>query len=254
MCLARIAAGGGAKDMLPFTTHSRSSTNLSYTITLRRMLNPMDTPAAFSMLIATAQSLVAAVTARDNLYLRPAFVRKAVAGRLASGLVVLRAFLRRLIILMALHLEWGLVDTRGAMKRPHGQKSSSSAARFTLPLLEIAKASPWQTGNGPQFKAVIIRTSAPREVNIDPLYAKLSYLAGIAANPMAKARRLAFHLARKHRGMIMAPKGPTRIAGRWGTEVSAFYDAMAGELVRNSCSRPPPLPPRRTHWPTITLV
>lgn len=45
--------------------------------------------------IATAQSLIAVVTARDAIYLR------------------------RLIIAIPLELEWGLADSRGEMKRPY---------------------------------------------------------------------------------------------------------------------------------------
>jgi hypothetical protein len=81
--------------------------NLSHPIPRAAILYAMNPPAAFAFLIATSQSLVAAVTTRDNLHLRPALARKAVAARLRSGMIVLKAFLRRLIILMALDLEWG---------------------------------------------------------------------------------------------------------------------------------------------------
>jgi hypothetical protein len=97
--------------------------------------------ASFAFLIATAEWLASAVNVRDNLHLRPAIACKAVAARLKSGLIVLRAFVRRLIILMALEMEWGLVDKRGPMKRPHGRKSKSRAA-LTLTAFDAPKASP----------------------------------------------------------------------------------------------------------------
>jgi hypothetical protein len=222
----------------------------------------MDPLASFAFLITTARSLVAAVTTRDNLHLRPALARQAVAARLRSGMIVLRAFLRRLIILIALEMEWTLVDKRGEMKRPHGRKSKSSAG-FSLQGLDTHKVSPWLNAVGPQFKPVFksadaYRNYAPVEINMAKLYAQLDYLAGLAADPAAKAKRLAFHLARSYdynkHGIIMAPAGPKRIRGRWGTEVSASFDAMAHSIITKSRNRPPPLPPPRTHWPTITAL
>jgi hypothetical protein len=192
------------------------------------------------------------------LYLRPAWARQAVAMRLASGLIVLRAFLRRLVILIALELEWGLVDNRRPMKRPHKRKSKSRAV-LNLGGLDVQGASPWLNAVGPIFKPrVKTGYSALTEVNMANLYAKLDYLAGIAADPLAKAKRLAFHLARSYpydqNGVIIAPQGPKRIAGRLGTQVRAFYDAMVGSILEKSRSRPPPLPPPRTHWPTVTAL
>jgi hypothetical protein len=191
------------------------------------MLRPMNPLASFAFLIATAQSLVDAVSARDAVYLRPATARQAVAMRLASGLAVLRHFLRRLLILIALDLEWGLVDSRGPMKRPHGRRSKT-LSKFSLNCFDPDKPSPWLNAAGPQFKP-IVRTGyqGPVEVDMAKLYAQLDFLSKIAADPAAKAKRLAFHLARKRHGILMAPEGPKRIAGRWGTEVRASVDAMA---------------------------
>jgi hypothetical protein len=214
------------------------------------MLNAMNPLASFTMLIATAQSLADAVNVRDNVYLRPALATKAVAARLRSGLIVLRAFVRRLIILIALEMEWSLVDTRGAMKRPHGRVSKSHAV-LNLGGLETYKDSSWLNGYGPETYQTPI---GPTQINMAKLYAQLDYLAKLAADPAAKAKRLAFHMARTHEGMILAPQGPRRIAGRWGTQVSAFYDAIAMAIMEQSRNRPPPLPPPRTIWPTITAL
>jgi hypothetical protein len=218
------------------------------------MLTAMNPLASFAILIATAQSLAASVNTRDQLHLRPSWASKAVASRLASGLIVLRAFLRRLVILIALELEWGLVDTRGAMKRPHKRKSKSRAV-LSLGGLDTQGASPWLNVVGPQFKArVKTGNNGPVEVDMAKLYAKLDFLAAIAANPVAKAKRLAFHMSRTYEGIIIAPQGPKRIAGRWGTEVRASYDAIAAAIMEQSRNRPPPLPPPRTYWPTIIAL
>jgi hypothetical protein len=237
-----------------------TATNLSHTLAPCPMLSAMNPSSAFTMLIATAQSLVAAVNTRDDLHLRPAVARKAVAARLVSGLAVLRAFLRRLILLIALDLEWSLVDTRGAMKRPHGRKVKKST-KLNLRILDADKPSPWLGGNCPKFAIQNNYAQGQKDgynppvyVDMAKLYAQLNYLSGIATNPHAKAKRLAFHLARTREGIIMAPEGPDRIAGRWGTEVNAHFYAMAGSIMTKSRNRPPPLPPPRTHWPTITAL
>ncbi len=219
-------------------------------------MNPL---ASFAILIATLRNLVAAVITRDNLHIRPAWARKALAARLASGMRLLRAFLRRLIILIALELEWGLVDTRGVMKRPHGRKMKSSSAKLSLTCFDADKVSPWLNSDGPNFKLRVKShnehgTNPPAYIDMTNLYAQLDFLSGIAANPLAKAKRLAFYLARRRHGIIMAPMGPARIAGRWGTQVSATFDAMAGSIITQSRNRPPPLPAPRTHWPMITAL
>jgi hypothetical protein len=206
-------------------------------------MNPL---ASFTMLIATAQSLAAAVTTRDNVHFRRPTERKAVAERLVSGLRLLRAFLRRLVILIALELEWSLVDTRGPMKRPHGRKMKPSSAKLSLTCFDADKVSPWLNNDGP--------SNPPVYVDMAGLYAQLDFLSGIAANPLAKAKRLAFYLARKKHGLFMAPSGPWRIPGRWGTQVSTYFDLMAGDIITKSRNRPPPLLPRRTHWPTINVL
>jgi hypothetical protein len=219
-------------------------------------MNPL---AAFTMLIATAQSLADAVSARDHVYLRHPTQRQAVAQRLVSGLRLLRAFLRRLVILIALELEWGLVDKRGEMKRPHKRKMKPSSAKLSLICFDADKVSPWLNADGPNFKPRLPSQNEPGanpsvHITMTSLYAQLDFLANIAANPLAKAKRLAFHLARKHHGIFMAPSGPKRIGGRWGMQVSAYFNLMAWEITTKSHTRPPPLPPPRTHWPTITAL
>ena len=210
---------------------------------------------SFSFLIETAQIIVAKVNSRDNVYLRPEMARKAVAERLAGGLRLLRAFLRRLIILMAVELEWTLVDKRGPMKRPHGRKPKPLSAAFSIRGLDPPKPSPWLNSDGPKFKP-IVRTGrgVPADVDMSHLYAQLSFLARVAANPMAKAQRLAFHLARSYEGPIIAPQGPKRIPGRWGTQVSVCYDGMYDSIINQTKNRPPPLPPPRNVWPTVTVI
>jgi hypothetical protein len=238
---------------------SSTAKNLSHTPAPWRMLDPMNPLASFTMLIATAPSLADAVGARDHVYLRHPTQRQAVAQRLVSGLRLLRAFLRRLVILIALELEWGLVDKRGEMKRPHKRKMKPTSAKLSLTCFDADKVSPWLNNDGPSFKPRVMSqnelgTNPSVHINMTLLYAELDFLANIAAHPLAKAQRLAFHLARKRHGIFMAPIGPRRVAGRWGTQVSAYFNLMAWEITTKSHTRPPPLLPPRTHWPTITAL
>jgi hypothetical protein len=221
---------------------------------------PMNPLTSFAFPMATAHRLLAAVITRDNLHLRPHLARKSVAARLKSGISVLKAFLRRLIILMALELEWGLVDKRKPMTRPKTRTSTPSIAGVTsLQYLDPQGISPWEKGTRPNFKPkVLTGYNGPVEIPMAKLYAQLDYLASIAANPLTKAKRLAFHLARAYhydkKGRILPPQGPKRIAGYWGTEVSAIYDSFGGAIMTKSRNRPPPQPPPRKYGPSITLV
>jgi hypothetical protein len=86
----------------------------------------------------------------------------------------------------------GLVDKRGEMKRPHGRKSTSSVG-LALGGLDCDKISPWQNGDGPNFKPRLqLRgedgRTAPVQVDMARLYAQFDFLARIAANPLAKAK------------------------------------------------------------------
>jgi hypothetical protein len=212
----------------------------------------------FTRLIATAQSLAMMVNTRDNLHLRPEIARKSVAGRLVTGLIVLKTFLRRLIILIALELEWGLVDTRGEMKRPHKRKSKPSDG-FHMPLLDAQSGGDWLYDHYPYHyprakSQKAYGTNPPVYVDMAKLYAKLAFLAKIADNPFPKAKRLAYHLARNRPGPILALEGPERIAGRWGTEIRAYYDNLPAMIIEQSRNRPPPLPPPRDHWPMVTAL
>ena len=213
---------------------------------------------SFAVLLGLARSLLAQVSALDGLSDRPARVRLAVVRRLASGVRVLASFVRRLLVLMALRLEHGLVDRVDAaqpLPRPTGQV---------------------RTGIGPvRFKVLDARFTGPREVDgavenwLDrvggavpaqrakpppspaKLYRMLDLLASIVADPEPRARRLAFHLARRREGPIQPPAGPARIPGRWGSAVRASHEAMAAAILTNSRNRPPPLPPPRRAGPTV---
>ena len=65
--------------------------------------------APFAFALLQAMGIHAGVLVRDGLIMRPNFVSKAVLGRLRTGIRALEAFLRRILILMALEIEHDLV-------------------------------------------------------------------------------------------------------------------------------------------------
>jgi hypothetical protein len=211
---------------------------------------------SFTFLLGLAHSLLAQVTGRDGLDDRPGSLRPAVMRRLESGVRVLASFVRRLLVLMALSLEHGLVDRVDAsqpLPRPKGRRRTSGARFKVLP---PPFSGPYVVGDAIESWRDRVGTTVPvrqaKPVSPARLYRLLDQLAAIVADPEPRARRLAFHLARRRDGPILPPVGPARIAGIWGMEVRASHDAMAGAILSASRVRPPPLPPPRRAGPTVT--
>jgi len=210
--------------------------------------------APFTFALSQASLLCLRAFGVRELLERPAFVRKAVAARLRRGVRALEAFLRRLLILMALELEPYLVATRQTenLARSKGKRVYAQKA-----FLRIFPAP--QKGSNFDFKQQFgaprvsepsphAATLPPATVPIGRLWRQLDHLQAIIKNPVAKARRLAFSLARRHPGLLMAPDQNRRVMRGCGTEPSSLFDAMAFQIMQKSRSRPPPLPPPR-RWP-----
>jgi hypothetical protein len=221
------------------------------------------TPHIFAL--SQAVQLYARVIGQKDLLGRPEFVIKAVARRLRTGVRALEAFLRRVLILMALEIEPDLVFVR----RPENlARTKPRKLRVKKPFLQIYtmpdRPYSFDFGDGfgascaPSGTSVVHAHSAtlpPILVPISKWLAQLGYLHAIAKDPFAKARRLAFSLARCRHGILMAPPSPPHLLRRCGTEISATFDAMAFNIMEKSRTRPPPLPPpRRGPKPTITLL
>jgi hypothetical protein len=98
-------------------------------------------------------------------------------------------------------------------------------------------------------------TLTPVTLPIGHWWRQLDYLQTITNDPVAKARHLAFCLARRHHGLLMAPDQNRRVMRGCGTEPTSLFDAMAFQIMQKSRSRPPPLPPpRRWPKPMITIL
>jgi hypothetical protein len=222
------------------------------------------TPHIFAL--SQAVQLHARVIGQNELLGWPEFVIKAVAARLRTGVRALEAFLRRVLILMALEMEPDLVFVwrpENLARRKGGRKPC-----VKKPFLQIY-AMPDRSYHfdfAHEYGAPSARTSTtdihshaavlpPVTVPIGRWLAQLDYLHAVAKDPIAKARRVAFSLARRRHGILMAPPSPPRLLARCGLEISSIFDAMAHQIMAKSRTRPPPLPPPRNRAkPMITRL
>jgi hypothetical protein len=220
--------------------------------------------APFVFALTQAVQLHARVIAQSGLLGRPEFVRKAVAARLRAGVRALEAFLRRILILMALDIERDLV----CVWQPENlaRAKARKVPRLKKPVFRIYAMPdrPYSFDFEQKFGAFCVPCASdihshaailpPVTVPIARWLERLDYLHAIANDPINKARRLAFSLARSRHGLLMAPPGHPRVMRGRGTEATAIYDAMAFQIMAKSRSRPPPLPPpRRGPKPMITV-
>jgi hypothetical protein len=228
--------------------------------------------APHAVALSVAAQMSARVMGKSELMGRPQFVIKAVAARLRIGVRAVEAFLRRILILMALEMEPNLVfvlkPENMARKKDGPKKLRAKKPYFrvyTMPdksyyfdfdakfpkVLEFYQPYDFRVTDADTHAAA----REPVKVDIGNWLARLDQLQDIALNPVAKARRLARSLAKTRPGILSAPPQRPRVMRRQGTEAEAIYDAMAYQIMTKSRNRPPPLPPpRRGPKPTITVL
>jgi hypothetical protein len=206
-------------------------------------------------LLNTLRALIDGVRVRDDVYLhRPVFGSRGMAQRLASGLAHVEAYLRRVLLIMALELEPTLVDVRGPMRRPHGRKSKGKAGPSLCIFPKDEPPSPELLHTFAKRKDTLARAGyrEPQPVAMARLYQRLDHLSKIARDPLARAKRLAFHLARNREGPLFTPDPMLRPPGAWNAEAKASFIALGYDIQMRSRARPPPLPPPRRIWPSVT--
>ena len=215
----------------------------------------------FTFALSQASYLRDRVLGASELFGRPALVRKAVAARLRKGVRALEAFLRRILILMALDLEPDLVAKLQFENLARAKERKVRARKAFLRIFPTpggAHTFDFKQRFGVPCASEILPHAAalpPVKVPIAHWLRQLDYLQTIITDPVAKAKRLAFSLARRHHGLLMAPDQHRRVMRGCGTEPSTIFDAMAFQIMQKSRSRPPPLPPpRRWPKPMITLL
>ncbi len=166
---------------------------------------------------------------------------------------MIEAYLSRFLILLALVLEPGLKPRPGETvkyARPPSRDPARGRGRSFRIRLDDLPEPPFEiSGNA-------FERSEPslQRVYARPLLEHLSRLKALIDAPEARARRLAWHLARRRHGVMIAPRGRTRVPARWGTEGSALFDAMAVGINRLSHVRPPPLPPPKRAGPRVRML
>lgn len=217
--------------------------------------------APFIFALSQASQLRARVIGASELMGRPAFVRKAVAARLRQGVRALEAFLRRILILMALDIEPDLVAQIQPENLARAKGRKVRARKVFLRIFPTPNGAHTfdfkQRFGAPCASGLPSHAAAlpPVTVPIGHWLQQLDYLQTIITDPIARARRLAFTLARSRHGLLMAPHQHPRVMRGCGTEPNAIYDAMAFQIMQKSRSRPPPLPPpRRWPKPMITVL
>ncbi len=198
-----------------------------------------------------AEMFAARILARDNLHLSPKHVSRAAALRLKRGIAALEAYLRRLLFLLALQLEHGLKpDTHErpiyALK-PRKYQTRTCFKSFPNRGIEqdvstFFAASKWRARR------------APKPVPLAPLLRRLRDVRALLADPMARARRLAYHLSRQRPGLCFAPGPAGAVRGRDGTDLSANYVALGHAIGEASRARPPPLGPVKRPPPRIRML
>ena len=183
---------------------------------------------------AQGARLVARVVSRDDLQLAPATLRAAAARRVRQGLQALEAFLRRVLVLLALQLEPGLTPDNRPRHRRMVRPRPRRAGRFRVFIGEAA----W-----PGFSEALShrRRARSQPVQAAPLLQRLADLQALLAAPQARARRLAWTLARRRPGWLLAPGRDDAMPRRFGTEISMLYDSLAVAILKASQARPPPL-------------
>jgi len=202
------------------------------------------TPAFCSHLAVQGAALHARVLSRDDGHLAPERLSAAAAGRMRAGIAALESWLRRVLLLMALAMEpdiapaprpWVKIRCR-RLRRPwrglrvftgHGGLPSRD------PFAALARR-----------RAGRYRPGGRHPVPAAPLLARLAQLRALVDAPEARARRLAFHIARRRPGPLMAPRYRGPASGRlFGTEAGALHDGLGAAITERSRARPPPLGP-----------
>ncbi|GAB5457433.1 MAG: hypothetical protein Hens3KO_04630 [Henriciella sp.] len=210
------------------------------------------TPAFIDLAKRQGGRLYTLVVSRDNVHLSPPLLSRAAAARLRAGIRVLEAFLRRVILLLALELEPSLRPD----PRPLVTYARLRKARAFAPCLRIfSDARDWP---GIDLPLSPENTRGPHpfsKVPAEPMLASLSHLKTLLAAPETRARRLAFYLARYRPGLLAPPGlGQRGVPSRYGSEPGTLYLSMGTAIIKAGRHRPPWLGPRPRAGPRIRCL
>jgi hypothetical protein len=201
-----------------------------------------DTFIAFSL--KQAGLALIGVVGRTGVHLSPVVLRQRIAAKARAHLKSLEAFMRRLLLLMALRIEHEITpDMSEATARSNAPKMARQNASFSLFESQRASAPP------PDFSNFAYGFSRP--ILAAPIIARIKNLQAILEAPNAYARRMAFRLARQREDQHTVLPGIGQSLRALGTEISALFNALA-EPVFNAClARPARVGPRPRPPPRI---
>lgn len=189
------------------------------------------------------------IMARDGLNLRPPVVTQTAARRLRAGLRALEAYVRRVILLLALLLERDLRPNQTPYIKTHAIASHKpNTASFAI--LHNGRAMPFVEAAELQTLSNLRASAEP--VLTQAMFARLRVLKDMLCEPMGRARRLALYLARRHLGPVWPPGLKERaFPARFGCETSTLYKGLASAIFSAGRARPPPIGPRPQAGPRI---
>ncbi|MEO1642000.1 MAG: hypothetical protein AAFR74_01595 [Pseudomonadota bacterium] len=197
------------------------------------------------------------VMARENLHLVPSHISKAAAKRVSQGIRAIEAYLRRLLLLLALAIEPGLKPDNRARPVYAATRAKRATERpgFTFQMFQKEGI---DFALSPKFDALRERPrrsfSGPKQVPARPLIERLRALRTLLEAPQARAQRLAWAIARRRPGLMLAPGTGEEVRNRHGTEFSATYTIMGLSILEQSRARPPPLAPKPKCPPRIRVL
>lgn len=213
-------------------------------------MNP--SPYNLSLALNTASGVLGDVAVRDGLDLHPKHITRAAMARATGGLRAIEAFVRRLLLMLALQFEHEItvdISPREHPKKtpaPRAPKPSNSLRVFLseLALPDTLTDHFARLGHGEWQPRGLIELPAA------PLLARIARLRRALNTAEARGRRLAYVLSRRRHGLIMAPS-PLAIPARMGTEFAHLYRTYGFDIRRQSCARPPPTRARPPPRPRI---
>ena len=222
------------------------------------------TPALLDTFRTHGAALHSAISAGGDAHLAPVRLSGAATGRLRAGIAALESWLRRVLILLALELEPALQPGRPYAKyrrrrrlapRRHSLRIFPSGRPLDAAtrdrLRRLPRGRRWQAGFGADLSGGAGSSGQP-SVWAAPLLARLSALRDLVEAPEARARRLAWHLARRRPGRFRAPRYTGPRSGRlFGTETGALHDGLGHAIFEASRARPPPLGPATRLGPRL---
>ncbi len=184
------------------------------------------------------------VAALVGAHLLPASLSRHIAAKARAQLKGLEAFIRRLLLWMALALEHDITpDMREAAPRQNAADKKHAAHTFALFEPQSARA------DLPEFS----HFSRPpaRPLPAAPILARIKSLQSILEAPDAYARRMAFLLARQREDQYVVLPGIGLSVRTQSAQLAALFQAL-GEPVFNAClARPPRVGPRPRPPPRI---